>query len=66
MKTTTEISRATPWRSATIKTSLYELVEALNAAVDTDEEDLVVPLVIHLLQTGRAKFISTTEPLECN
>lgn len=66
MKTATVIPRATPWRSGIVKTSLYELVEALNAVVDTEEEDLVVPMVIHLLQTGRAKFIGTTEPLECN
>lgn len=42
--------------SLVIKTTLYELIEAINAVVRPGEEDLVVPAVMHLLDTSHVTF----------
>lgn len=39
-----------------IETTLYDLVEAVNAVVQPGEEDLVVPTVMHLLNTSHVTF----------
>jgi hypothetical protein len=43
--------------SVFIQTTLYELINAINEAIAPGEEDLVVPLVLHLVQVGRVAFL---------
>lgn len=45
-------------RSA-IRTTLYELIEAIGEEVPPGEERLVVDIVLHMLITGQIKFIVT-------
>lgn len=42
--------------SVVIKTTLYDLIEALNAALQPGKEDLVVPIAMHLLDNSRVTF----------
>jgi hypothetical protein len=46
-----EIRRCKP-----IRTTLYELIEALNNLLPPEEEHLVVATVVHLLRTGRLTY----------
>src|SRR5262245_56522603 len=39
--------------STTIHTTLYDLIAALSAAVESDEEDVLTATVVHLLNTHR-------------
>jgi hypothetical protein len=41
----------------TVETTLYELVEAIGAEVEPGEDDLIIATVVHLLNSGRVKFI---------
>jgi hypothetical protein len=41
---------------ATIQTTLYDLIAAIDAEVEPGEEELVTAAVIHLLNSGRARF----------
>ena len=41
----------------TIQTTLYDLIEAISAEVKPDEEDLVVATIVHLLASGKIKFL---------
>jgi hypothetical protein len=36
-----------------LHTTLYDLMMAIYETLEPEEEDLVVPTVLHLLQTGR-------------
>jgi pyruvate/2-oxoglutarate dehydrogenase complex dihydrolipoamide acyltransferase (E2) component len=40
-----------------IKTTLYDLIAAINSEVDPTEDYLVVATVMHLLQTGRIRLL---------
>jgi hypothetical protein len=40
-----------------VYTTLYDLIAAVNDAVDPGEEDVVAPIVAHLLRAGRAHFL---------
>jgi hypothetical protein len=40
-----------------IKTTLYDLIAAINSEVDPAEDYLVVATVMHLLQTGRIRLL---------
>jgi hypothetical protein len=40
----------------TVKTTLYELVEAISDEVEPGEDDLIIATVVHLLNSGRVKF----------
>ena len=56
------VSRSTvPERAETtrlvVSTTLYDLIAAVNAAIAPGEEDLTIPIVAHLLQAGRARFL---------
>jgi hypothetical protein len=44
--------------TTTIKTSLYELIEAISEEVKPGEDELVAETVLHLFETGQAKFIN--------
>jgi len=46
----------------TIETTLYELIEAVSDEVKSGEDELVAESMLHLLDTGQAKFIRT----DCN
>lgn len=42
--------------SATLETTLYELVEAVSEEAHPTEDWLVAEIVLHLLDTGNARF----------
>jgi hypothetical protein len=44
-----------------IRTTLYDLIEAINSEVSPDEEELVVATVLHLLRSGRIRFVRNPE-----
>ena len=49
---------------ATITTTLYDLIAALQDVVQPGEDALVVPTMVHLLRTGRITWLSGIEALE--
>jgi len=49
---------------ATITTTLYDLIAALQDVVQPDEDALVVAAMVHLLCTGRITLLSDSEALE--
>lgn len=49
--------------STRMTTTLYDLIASIQAAVKSDEEDLVVPMVTHILQSGRATFLGEMKAL---
>jgi len=56
------VSRSTvPERAETTRpvvyTTLYDLIAAVGDAVEPGEEDVVAPIVAHLLRAGRAHFL---------
>ena len=40
-----------------VYTTLYDLITAVDAAIEPGEEDCVAPIVVHLLRAGRARFL---------
>jgi hypothetical protein len=46
-----------------ITTTLYDLVEALSAEVDPDEDQLVTAAVMHLINSNRARFVGSRKTL---
>ena len=48
---------------ATITTTLYELVVALNAEVDPEDDALVTAAVMHLINVNRARFVGSCKTL---
>ena len=48
---------------ATIKTTLGELIGAINEEVEPEEDHLVAEAVLHMLETGRIKFLNPTGEL---
>ena len=46
-----------PAPSTTVETTLYDLVSALCDELEDEEEELVLPILVHLLNSGRIKFI---------
>jgi hypothetical protein len=51
----TTLRAATAARQTT-ETTLYDLIAALNEVVEAGEETLVTAAVVHLLNSGRARF----------
>ena len=49
-------------RSLIIRTTLYDLIAAINAEVGADEDDLAIAAVVHLLKTHRLTYLGTSEP----
>jgi hypothetical protein len=43
--------------SLIIRTTLYDLIAAVNAQVGADEDDLVIAGVVHLLNTHRLTYL---------
>ena len=57
---------ATPAASldqASITTTLYDLVAALNAEVDPEDDALVTAAVVHLINTNRTRFVGSRKRL---
>ncbi len=46
-----------------ITTTLYDLVEAISAEVDSNEDHLVAAAVMHLINSSRAKFVGSRKTL---
>jgi hypothetical protein len=49
-------------RSLIIRTTLYDLIAALNAEVGADEDDLVIAGVMHLLNTHQLTYSYASRP----
>lgn len=47
----------TPAPSTTVETTLYDLVSVLCDELEDEEEELILPILVHLLNSGRIKFI---------
>ena len=56
MQTMLKPPRNTTQKSTTITTNLYELMEAVQEQVGSENDELVVATVMHLLRTGNATF----------
>ena len=59
-------SAATPAASSdsgSITTTLYDLVAALNAEVDSEDDALVTAAVVHLINANRARFVGSRKRL---
>ena len=61
---TLKTSRGEDAIPATITTTLYDLVAALQDVVQPGEDELVVATMVHLLCTGRITLLSGIEALE--
>jgi hypothetical protein len=44
-----------------VYTTLYDLIAAVGAAIAPGEEDVVAPIVAHLLRAGHAHFVSPVD-----
>jgi len=53
----------TPSTPVHITTTLYDLIEAVNAEVGDDEEHLVAAAVMHLINSNRARFVGSRKTL---
>lgn len=42
---------------STVRTTLYELIQAINEQLPPEEDGLVPGIVLHMLATGQIKFI---------
>ena len=41
----------------TVETTLYDLISALSDELETEEEELILPILIDLMNSGRIKFV---------
>jgi hypothetical protein len=48
-------------KTVSIRTTLYDLIDAISRALPADEEELVVATVVHLLRSGRIRFLGNPE-----
>ena len=46
-----------------ITTTLYDLIEAVNTEVSLDEDRLVAAVVMHLINSSRARFVGSRKTL---
>ena len=44
-----------------IETTLYELIAAISAEVGSEEDDLIVATVVHLVNSGQVRFTGEWE-----
>lgn len=44
-------------KRTTVKTTLYDLIAAMQATTELEEDEVVVDAVMHLLRTGRIRFL---------
>jgi hypothetical protein len=57
-------TRIHPKPATTITTTLYDLVAAINDEVGANEDALVTATVMHLLHSGRVKFLGDHEDIK--
>ena len=57
---TVPATSAEPTRTTT---TLYDLVDALSAEVYPEEDSLVTAAVVHLINSGRARFVGSRKTL---
>lgn len=50
----------------TLQTSLYDLIATLHDEVGEENDELIVATVMHLLQSGRIKFVRETSAMQTN
>ena len=50
-------------KPAGITTTLYDLVAAVNAEVDPEDDALVTAAVVHLINANRARFVGSRRRL---
>jgi hypothetical protein len=48
--------------SLMIFTNLYNLITAINTAMDTEQDGLVIACVVHVLKTHRLTYLGTSVP----
>ena len=53
-------------RSTTVTTNLYELIEAVQNQVGSENDELVVDTVMYLLRAGHATFLANMGASHCN
>jgi hypothetical protein len=46
-----------PRPSTTVETTLYDLISALSDELEPEEEALILPILIDLMNSGRIKFV---------
>jgi hypothetical protein len=46
---------------AMIKTTLYDLIDAIRTELSPDEDELVVATVLYLMRSGRLRFLREQE-----
>jgi hypothetical protein len=63
MNTVEEYVPAIEEKRTTVKTTLYDLIAAMQETVEPSEDALVVGTVVHLLRTGRIRFLGDTSSL---
>ncbi len=47
-----------------VYTTLYDLIAAVDEAIEPGEEDFVAPIMAHLLRAGRAQFLSHVDHVD--
>ena len=53
---TTPTKEITPFKTTLIRTTLYELIEAINNEINTENEELIPKIVLHLVNSGKIEF----------
>jgi len=48
-------------KTATVVTTLYDLIEAISEEMKSGEDSLVVQTVLHLIDTGKLKFLTVPQ-----
>jgi hypothetical protein len=46
-----------PKSSTIVETTLYDLISVLSDELETEEEELILPILIDLMNSGRIKFV---------
>ena len=46
-----------------VTTTLYDLIEAVNTEVSLDEDRLVAAVIMHLINSSRARFVGSRKTL---
>lgn len=57
MSTTSAAPMDAPRSSSTVRTTLYDLIAAINAQADPEDEHAAVATILHMLDTGQITFV---------
>jgi hypothetical protein len=61
MRVVTQDLTHTEREPAIIKTTLYDLIDAIRTELAPDEDELVVATVLYLMRSGRMRFLREQE-----